>query len=58
MFYFFSPEVTSWAVIIATEISYSTIKQKKEGRLKLKLAYIPSSFRLADDTVATIPAEI
>ena len=42
----------------ATELSYSTTKQKKEGELKLELAYIPLGFRLADDTVATISAEI
>ena len=42
----------------ATELSYSTTKQKKEGELKLELAYIPLSFRLADDTVATTSAEI
>ena len=38
MFYFFSPEGSSWAVISATELSYSTNKQKKEGELKLELA--------------------
>ena len=50
MFCFFSPEVSSWAVISATELSYSTTKQKKKGRLKLELAYILLSFRLTGDT--------
>ena len=58
MFCFFSPEVSSRAVISATELSYSTTKQKKKGRLKLELAYIPLSFRLTGDTVATISDKI
>ena len=40
------------------ELSYSTTKQKKKGRLKLELAYIPLSFRLTGDTVATISDKI
>ena len=58
MFCFFSPEVSSWAVISAMELSYSTTKQKKKGRLKLELAYIPLSFRLTGDTATTISDEI
>ena len=49
---------SSWAVISATELSYSITKQKKEDELKVELTYIPLNFRLTGDTVATNSAEI